>query len=155
MKQHRLARVSEVIREVAATTILLEMRDPRVKMVTVTRAEVSGDLQHATVYVSVMGSEREQNLVMHGLKAAAGFVQSRLAQRMQTRFTPVIKFVLDKGLKNAQEVSRILREEAEAHAPGEPGGSPDEASAEGMANGDAHPETPQSHQGDFDGRNDD
>jgi ribosome-binding factor A len=51
MKQHRVARVSEVIREVASETILFELRDPRVKNVTVTRAEVAGDLQHAKVYV--------------------------------------------------------------------------------------------------------
>lgn len=147
MKHHRLQRVAEVVREVAASTILFELKDPRVKLVTVTRAEVSGDLQHATVYVSVMGSEREQQLTLHGLKSAAGFVQSKLADRMQTRFTPVVKFVLDKGLKNAQEVSRILHEEAEMNRPGEPGGSSDEAGAEGLADGDAHPDTPQSHQG--------
>src|SRR5262249_16844940 len=58
MKAHRLARVAEVVREVASETILYELRDPRVKMVTVTRAEVSGDLQHAKVHVSVMGTER-------------------------------------------------------------------------------------------------
>src|ERR1700694_4249988 len=95
MKQHRLARVAEVIREVAGETILFELRDPRVKGVTVTRAEVSGDLQHAKVYVSVMGSPKEQELCMHGLCHAAGFVQSKLAGRMKTRFTPVIEFVLD------------------------------------------------------------
>ena len=67
MKTHRLARVAEAIREVASETILFELRDPRVKMVTVTRAEVSGDLQHAKVYVSIMGSEREQQLFEIGL----------------------------------------------------------------------------------------
>ena len=56
MKAHRLERVAEVVREVASETILFELRDPRVKGVTVTRAEVSGDLQHSKVYVSVMGS---------------------------------------------------------------------------------------------------
>ena len=56
MKTHRLARVAEAIREVASETILFELRDPRVKMVTVTRAEVSGDLQHAKVFVSIMGT---------------------------------------------------------------------------------------------------
>ena len=74
MKSHRLARVSEVVREVAASTVLFELKDPRVKNVTVTRAEVSADLQHAKVYVSVMGTEKEQQLTMHGLRAAAGFV---------------------------------------------------------------------------------
>ena len=92
MKAHRLARVAEAIREVAAETILFELRDPRVKRVTVTRAEVSGDLQHAKVFVSIMGSEREQQLALHGLKHAAGFVQAKLAERLQTRFTPLITF---------------------------------------------------------------
>jgi ribosome-binding factor A len=57
MKSHRIARVSEVIRETAANAILFEVKDPRVKGVTVTRAEVSADLQHAKVYVSIMGTE--------------------------------------------------------------------------------------------------
>ena len=55
---------------------------------TKTRAEVSGDLQHAKVYVSIMGTEKEQQLTMHGLRHAAGFIQSKLADRLQTRFTP-------------------------------------------------------------------
>jgi len=116
MKKHRLERVSEVVREVAAQTILFELRDPRVKMVTVTRAEVSGDLQHAKVYVSVMGSEREAQLTMHGLQSAAGFVQKKLADRLTTRYVPAISFVLDKGVKNALEVARLLREARAADA---------------------------------------
>src|SRR2546421_8257776 len=135
MKEHRLARVAEVIREVASETILFELRDPRVKMVTVTRAEVSGDLQHAKVYVSVMGSERQQQLTLHGLRHAAGFIQSKLADRLQTRFTPVITFVLDKGVKNAIEVSRLIRESlAEtAAAPTEPPGGPDRPPDDGAS----------------------
>jgi len=116
MKKHRLERVAEVVREVAAQTILFELRDPRVKMVTVTRAEVSGDLQHAKVYVSVMGSEREAQLTMHGLQSAAGFVQKKLADRLTTRYVPAISFVLDKGVKNALEVARLLREARAADA---------------------------------------
>jgi ribosome-binding factor A len=110
MKTHRLARVAEAIREVASETILFELRDPRVKKVTVTRAEVSGDLQHAKVYVSIMGTEKEQKLTMHGLRHAAGFIQSRLAQRLQTRFTPVIDFVLDEGVKKSIEMTRLINE---------------------------------------------
>src|SRR5260221_231680 len=110
MKTHRLARVAEVIREVTSSTILFELRDPRVKMVTVTRAEVSGDLQHAKVYVSIMGTPQEQQLTMHGLNHARGFIQSKVADRLQTRFTPVLTFVLDKGVKNSIEVSRLIHE---------------------------------------------
>jgi ribosome-binding factor A len=117
MKTHRLARVSEIIREVAASTILFEMKDPRVKNVTVTRAEVTADLQHAKVYVSVMGTEKEQKLTMYGLQAAAGFVQTKLAKRMTTRYIPHVTFVLDDGVKKSIEIARIIREENERLAP--------------------------------------
>src|SRR5690349_13002377 len=110
MKTHRLARVAEAIREVASETILFELNDPRVKRVTVTRAEVSGDLQHAKVYVSIMGTEKEQSLTMHGLRHATGFIQSKLARRLQTRFTPVLTFVLDEGVKKSLEITRLINE---------------------------------------------
>jgi ribosome-binding factor A len=111
MKQHRLARVAEVIREVASEAILYELKDPRIKFTTVTRAEVSADLQHAKVYVSVMGSDRDRSLTLHGLKSAAGFIQSRLGDRMRTRYIPVLEFVLDEGVRNSLEVARLLNEE--------------------------------------------
>ena len=110
MKTHRLARVAEVIREVASETILFELQDPRVKSVTVTRAEVSADLQHAKVYVSIMGTDKEQDLCMHGLKHAAGFVQSKLGGRLKTRFTPTVKFIKDEGVKRSIEVARLISE---------------------------------------------
>ena len=124
MKSHRLARVSEVIREVAAETILFELKDPRVKGVTVTRVEVAADLQHAKIFVSVMGSEKEQALTMHGLKSAAGYIQTKVADRLTTRFVPHITFVVDEGVKKSIEISRILGEEraqmeADAAARGE------------------------------------
>jgi ribosome-binding factor A len=117
MKTHRLARVAEAVREVASETILFELRDPRVKLVTVTRAEVSGDLQHAKVYVSVMGTEKEQQLTLRGLRHAAGFIQSKLARRLQTRFTPTLNFVLDMGVKNSIEMTRLINEALAESAP--------------------------------------
>jgi ribosome-binding factor A len=117
MKPHRLERVAEVVREVASETILFELQDPRVRGVTVTRAEISGDLQHAKVYVSVMGTPSEQKLCIHGLNHASGFVQSRLANRMKTRFTPVLHFILDQGVKNSIEISRLINEALAQSAP--------------------------------------
>lgn len=107
---HRVARVAEVIREVAAETILFELQDPRIKNVTVTRAEVSGDLQHAKVFVSIMGTQKDQDLCMHGLKHSAGFVQRKLGTRLKTRFTPIVTFVLDEGVKNSLEIARLIHE---------------------------------------------
>lgn len=113
MKSHRIARVNEVIRETAANAILFEIKDPRVKNVTVTRAEVSGDLQHAKVYVSVMGSEKEQHLTMHGLRSAAGFIQTKVASQLTSRYVPHITFVVDEGVKKSVEIARMIREENE------------------------------------------
>jgi ribosome-binding factor A len=135
MKTHRLARVREVIREVASETILFELKDPRVKGVTVTRAEVSGDLQHAKVFLTIMGSASEQALCLHGLRHAAGFVQSKLADRLQTRFTPTIRFEIDKGVKNSIEVSRLINE-ALAESKPQPDNT-DETTQSGSADGSA------------------
>src|SRR5512134_701692 len=107
MKHHRLARVAEAIREAASEAILFELKDPRIKFTTVTRAEVSADLQHAKVYVSVMGSERDRNLTMHGLRSATGFIQSKVGDRMKSRYVPILEFILDEGARNAQEVARL------------------------------------------------
>ena len=140
MKTHRLARVAEAIREVASQTILFELRDPRVKGVTVTRAEVSGDLQHAKVYVSVMGSPKEQQLCLHGLRHAAGFVQSKLAGRLQTRFTPQVQFVLDQGVKKSIEMTRLINEALGQSAPGGAGAEapdPEAGAADGTAEEEA------------------
>jgi ribosome-binding factor A len=136
MKSHRLARVSEVVREVAATTVLFEVKDPRVKNVTVTRAEVSADLQHAKVYVSVMGTEKQQQLTMYGLAAAAGFVQTKLAKRLTTRYVPHVTFVLDDGVKKSVEIARIIREEL-----GEPAGVAEPPADDD--NSDEEPDTPE------------
>lgn len=130
MKTHRLARVAEVVREVAAETILFEIRDPRVKNVTVTRAEVAADLQHAKVFVSIMGTQKEQAQALHGLTNAAGFVQSKLAKRLETRFLPVIQFVEDDGVKKSVEVARLLREEQEKYGTFNPPAATEDSEAE-------------------------
>jgi ribosome-binding factor A len=136
MKTHRLARVAEAIREVASETILYDVRDPRVKLVTVTRAEVSGDLQHAKVYVSVMGTEKEQKLTLNGLRHAAGFIQSKLAQRLQTRFTPVVQFVLDQGVKKSIEMTRLINEALGQSKPDDASPEAEASSADGTTEED-------------------
>ena len=108
MPSHRSLRIAEAIREVVSSAILFEVADPRVRSVTVLRVEVSGDLRNATVYVSVMGTEAEQKLAMQGLQHAAGFLQARVATRLQTRFTPVLTFKRDDSVKKSIEISRLI-----------------------------------------------
>ena len=87
-----------------------DLQDPRIKDVTVTHVEVSGDMRQAKVHVSVMGDETKQKLSLHGLQSAAGFLQSKVANRIDTRYTPRLEFVLDQGVKKSIEIARILRE---------------------------------------------
>jgi ribosome-binding factor A len=110
MPSHRHLRVAEAIREVVSTAILFEVADPRIRAVTVLRVDVSGDLRHATVCVSVMGSDAEQKRALEGLTHAAGFLQARVAARLQTRFTPVLSFKLDESVKKSIEVARLIDE---------------------------------------------
>lgn len=110
MNTRRVAKAAEAIRESVSMTVLVGLRDPRVKNVTVLRAEVSGDLRSAKIYVSVMGDAKAQSLTMHGLESARGFIQAKVADRLQTKNTPVLKFVLDPGVKFSAETSRMLRD---------------------------------------------
>jgi ribosome-binding factor A len=106
----RTAKVAEAVREQVSTTILFGLKDPRVKNVTVTRVEVSPDLRSARVYVSIMGDEKTQRLSMRGLESARGFLQAKIAENVQTRYTPILQFHLDQGVKRSIEASRLLRE---------------------------------------------
>jgi ribosome-binding factor A len=110
MTSRRVLKVAEAIREVVGMSILTDLQDPRIENVTVTRVEVTGDLRTAKVHVSVMGTETQQNLALHGLSSAAGYLQKKVGNRIDTRYTPRIQFVLDQGVKNSVEVDRILRE---------------------------------------------
>jgi ribosome-binding factor A len=108
MPSHRSLRMAEAIREVVATAILHDVADPRVRSVTVVRVEVTGDLRFATVFVSIMGSESERKRSLRGLDHATGFLQSRVAARPQTRFTPVLSFKYDDSVRKSVELSRLI-----------------------------------------------
>ncbi|MGI6415035.1 MAG: 30S ribosome-binding factor RbfA [Thermoguttaceae bacterium] len=110
MPSRRAQKAAEAIREVVGMAILADLKDPRIRDVTVTYVEVSGDLRHAKVHVSVMGDETRQHLSLRGLQSAAGFLQARCAARINTRYTPKIEFFLDDGVKKSIEISRILKE---------------------------------------------
>lgn len=133
----RTERVSEAIREVVSRAILFEIKDPRVQGVTVTRCEVTGDLRHAKVFVSLMGTESEQRLSHRGLESARGFLQRKVADRLETRYTPHIDIVVDDSVKKSLEITRLLKSVIPADSgPGESdqaapdAGEPDVAAAE-------------------------
>jgi ribosome-binding factor A len=106
----RLLKAAEAVREVVSMAILTEVRDPRVQDVTVTRVEMAPDMRSATVHVSVMGNPAREQLALRGLANAAGFLQSRIADRIETRYTPRLRFELDAGVKRSIELARVLGE---------------------------------------------
>ena len=110
MTSRRVQKAAEAIREVVGMAILRDLRDPRVQNVTVTFVEVSADLRQAKVHVSIMGSESEQRLCLHGLNNAAGFLQAKVAANIEMRYTPRLHFVIDQGVKRSIEVMRILQQ---------------------------------------------
>ena len=109
MTSRRLLKAAQAVREVVSMAILTELRDPRVKYVTVTKVEVLPDMKQAKVYVTIMGDETQQRLSLRGLQNAAGFLQAKIAERIDTRYTPRLEFLLDEGAKNLQQIDQILR----------------------------------------------
>jgi len=110
MSSRRVLKAAQAIREVVSMAIITDIKDPRVKDVTVTFVEVSGDMRQAKVHVSVMGDDTKQELALRGLQNSAGYLQSKVGNRIDTRYTPRIQFELDKGMQNAMMVTRILEE---------------------------------------------
>ncbi len=116
MSSRRTLKAAEAIREVVSMAILTELRDPRVQNVTVTGVEVAPDMRSATVMISVMGDEGKQQLCLRGLASSAGFLQSKIAKRIDTRYTPRLSFELDMGVKKSIEVGKILSDLAKERA---------------------------------------
>jgi len=110
MNSRRLLKAAEAIREVVSMAILVDLTDPRIADVTVTYVEVAPDMRLARVHVSIMGDETKQNLCLRGLESASGFLQNKVGNRIDTRYTPKLKFVIDQGVKHSLAVARILNE---------------------------------------------
>jgi ribosome-binding factor A len=104
----RPEQVAETLRQVVTEALMREVRDPRVGFVTVTAVQVSGDLSHARVRVSVPGDDAEKAKALQGLQSAAGFLRSRAARVLTTRTVPEFHFELDKGLEHAARIAELL-----------------------------------------------
>ena len=110
----RMGRVNELIREELSVLLLHELKDPRiVAMTTVTHVETSPDLEHARVYVSVMGSDEEQSGVMQGLRSAEGFLRRSLAGRVKMRRVPALAFALDTSMEQGAQMLELIDRVAE------------------------------------------
>jgi ribosome-binding factor A len=128
----RVERLASLMRREISDLLSSGIRDARVHqgMISITRVDVAGDLQHCKIFVSVYGSEEEQNQVIEGLKAATPYVRGELGRRLRLRRMPELIFLLDRGLERGTAVlgllqelerDRLRREEGESTLPeGEP-----------------------------------
>jgi ribosome-binding factor A len=101
-------RLADQIRGEVATLVTEELRDPRIGFTTVTRVELSGDLQHARISVSVLGDAREQERTLEGLVSAASYIRRELGLRLRLRRVPEFVFVLDHGPEAAIQLEEML-----------------------------------------------
>jgi ribosome-binding factor A len=104
-----MRRVNESLRQVLSEG-LLELKDPRIGFVTVTGVEASPDLRHATVYVSVFGSEKKRSKCMSGLDAAHGVLQARLSRELRMKRTPLLTFEYDHAVEHGVRMSKLIDE---------------------------------------------
>lgn len=105
MPNYRRERINDsVMQEVSM--IVREVKDPRVGMITVTGASVSGDLKYAKIYFSAFDADVKETL--KGLKSASGFIRSQLAQRLNLRATPELTFVYDDSVSHGAQIASIL-----------------------------------------------
>ena len=109
MTSRRVQKAAQAIRQVVSMAILADLKDPRVRDVTVTYVEVTPDMRQAKIHVSVMGDETKQRLTLHGLRSAAGYLQGKLADRLDAQYIPRLEFLLDQGVKNSIAIAEILR----------------------------------------------
>jgi len=106
----RVSRVAELIRREVSQMLLNGIKDDRVGtgMVSVTDVDVSGDLQHAKIYVSIYGTDDAREETMAGLKSATGYVRSELGSRVRLRRTPEVIFLEDRSIERGNKVLSLL-----------------------------------------------
>ena len=111
MPQYRRTdRLNEALKQEIALLVRDEVRDPRVGLATITAVQTSPELDHAKVYFTALGDEKERGEILTGLRSAAPFIRSQLAKRMHMRRIPELHFELDRVLEEAQRIETLLRE---------------------------------------------
>lgn len=105
----RADRLGHEIRVELAELILRQVKDPRIGFATVTRVEMTADLHHARVFVSVLGSPEEQQGTLEGLSSAAGFLRHEIGHRLAMRRVPELVFILDQGAEAGEKIEMLLQ----------------------------------------------
>ena len=107
---HRQEKLGELIAAELSDLLRTRVKDPRVGFASITRVEVSNDLRHAKVHVSVMGSEEERADTMRGLRNATGFLRHELASRLTLRYMPELVFKLDTSIEEGARILALINQ---------------------------------------------
>jgi len=110
MAELRAHRVAEQMKKELGDILTKKIKDPRVGFVTVTDVEVTGDLQQAKIFISVLGDEKEKQATLLGLSKAKGYIRSEIGQRIRLRKTPELIFDFDESLERGNRIETILRD---------------------------------------------
>jgi ribosome-binding factor A len=106
----RSNRVAEQMKKELTEILSRKVKDPRIGFLTVTDVEVTGDLQQATVYITVLGGEEEREDTLKALAKAKGFIRSELGTRIRLRKTPELMFEFDESVAYGNKIDTLLRE---------------------------------------------
>ncbi|HEV2262294.1 MAG TPA: 30S ribosome-binding factor RbfA [Candidatus Rubrimentiphilum sp.] len=112
MNKQRMQRIDHEIQKILGTLISRDLKDPRLGFATVTRVEISQDMQHAKVFVSVIGDRHVARQTMDALKRASGFLRGELGHEINLRYTPALQFIEDRTTERAIAIAKTLREDA-------------------------------------------
>ena len=112
---HRLLRVNEALKEVISRVIAGGLLDPRLGFITITGVKTSPDLRHAQVYVSVLGNSAQHESSMEALRAAHGFIQSRLSDELRLKRTPQLEFIYDDTTDKAMRITTYMDKYLQEH----------------------------------------
>ncbi|WP_141433457.1 30S ribosome-binding factor RbfA [Bacillus sp. 03113] len=107
---HRANRIGEQMKKELGEIIGRKIKDPRIGFVTVTDVQLTGDLQQATVYISVLGDELQRENTLKGLAKAKGFIRSEIGQRIRLRKTPEIIFEFDESIDYGNRIDLLLHQ---------------------------------------------
>ncbi|TCP30290.1 ribosome-binding factor A [Scopulibacillus darangshiensis] len=110
MANLRAHRVGEQMKKELSDIIGNRIKDPRVGFVTVTGVDVTGDLQQATVYITVLGNDEQKEDTISGLSKAKGFIRSEVGKRIRLRKTPEISFKFDESIEYGNRIDRLLHD---------------------------------------------
>ncbi|WP_210363863.1 30S ribosome-binding factor RbfA [Bacillus sp. REN3] len=107
---HRVNRVGEQMKKELGDIISRKIKDPRIGFVTVTDVQVTGDLQQAKVYISVLGDEEQKENTLKGLAKAKGFIRTEIGQRIRLRKTPELIFEFDETMAYGNRINTLIHE---------------------------------------------